>query len=78
MVLQGLHDGGVNSPQVDDFFDGGVPLVVQNQLLALAPDNATKSLINGFFSVGISDVIRQILVGPDPEPPADEPAAALP
>jgi hypothetical protein len=60
----------VNSQQVDDFFSGGVPLVVQNQLLALPLDDATKSLINGFFSIGISDVIRQILVGPDPDPDA--------
>ncbi len=58
---------------MDDFFSGGVPLVVQNQLLALAPDNATQSLINGFFAIGISEVIRQILVGPDAPPPTTPP-----
>jgi hypothetical protein len=71
VVLQGLHDGGVNSPQVDDFFEGGVPLVVQNQLEALAPNEQVRNLINGFFTIGISEVIRQILTEP-PTPPADD------
>ena len=55
----------------DDFFSGGVPLVVQNQLEALAPDAAIKSLINGFFTIGVSEVIRQILVEP-PTPTTDD------
>jgi hypothetical protein len=75
VVLQALHDGGVNADQVNDFFSGGVPLVVQNQLEALAPNEQIKNLINGFFTIGVSEVIRQILTEPptvpdEPEPPA--------
>jgi hypothetical protein len=66
-----LADIAAFFPDAYTEYEGGISENIRLRLLAANSDPTQQALINGFFDTGISEVVRYLLAGPAPTPPAN-------